>query len=63
MKKILILLSNIDLENQNDVITSIQIFSDESGRIIQTEEAIADFNTIEEAKSLLKKILINIRNK
>ena len=64
MKKILNLLKAIDDTNPKNVVTSIRFFSDGSGRIYESEEKeIRVFNTYEEAKSLLKKILINIENR
>lgn len=52
------LLDQIDKNNPKDVLTSIRLFSDGSGRILQQyQETISDFNTTQEAVLQLQKML------
>ena len=61
---IILLLKEIDEHNPKDIITSVRIFSDGSGRVLQQgEECIADFNTAQEAVTELAKILNECLNK
>jgi hypothetical protein len=63
LKKIMGLLRDIDKENPNsEIITSIRLFSDGSGRIMQSPDVVvADFNTPTEAVKELQNILDKCR--